>query len=436
MRRQTLGRILVYAILTCMYHEAVFAASPCSIRKLISKPNKTYTIRNKHCFTDTLIVPANCTLSFKGGALCGPIRFSNTLLKGNVNLVGSTVEGTLQNTRVDAGWFCHRDGKTDDGPIIQTLISVADTIIFPKGRYYLEKPHEIKLPLPPELVRLVNYPIGITRSNLSLIGEDGATFVVSSVNGTICIYNQPYLQDACGNLLIDNIVFETHNDGKNFHEYWHSIKVVGVNGLMIRNCSFHDFLGDAICLSHYCDDRTTGERTRNCHVQIVGNTILGGNHYNTRNGISIISGEDVLITGNYICQTSRKDMPGAIDIEADNDVYTVRDIIIENNYIERCRGTAGGICLNTNAKGGPASNVRISDNYIKNCTYGLAFVVNGKNKCENITILNNVIESDTEPYIFVGNGTTRNWSFTGNQFKRKSSRKFGGNIHFSKLITD
>ena len=423
-------------ILLLMSHATVRAINPCDIRKLLSKPNRTYTIRHKYAFTDTLRIPDNCTLLFKGGSLSGPIHFSNTRLAGTVNLIGSIAKGTIQNGSINAAWFCYRDGKTDDAPIIQSLVDIADTVFFPKGRYYLEKPHEVKFPLSPELKGRVNYPIGITHSNLSLIGEDGATFIVSTVNGIICIYNKPFENNVCGNILINNLVFETKNDGGRFHEFWHSIKVVGVNGLTISNCKFDDFWGDAICLSHYCDDAKTGERTRNKNVKIINNTIVGGKHHNTRNGVSIISGEDVLISGNYIGRTSKSDMPGAIDIEADNDVYTVRNIIIDNNVIENCRGTAGGICVHTNKKGGPAHNVTISNNHIKNCTYGLAFVVDGINQCSNISVSNNTVESDTEPYIFVGEGTTNNWYFQGNNFKKRTSRKIGGKIHFTNLRID
>lgn len=434
LKKNKISSIIILFLVACMWCSSLSATNKYDsphgkVQQLFNKKNNSYTIRYNHTFTDTLRIPNNCKIVFKGGSLRGPIEFNNTKISGIPDMKGATVSGTVANDQIEASWFCYMDGMTDDAPSINSIINICNKIHFEKGAYFLNKQHQINMNLHGVLRDRVTAPIGITRSNLTLVGDSGANFIVSSVDNTICIYSKPYdTTNVCKNISIEGITFTTKNEGKNFHEFWNSIKIIGVKGLVIKNCIFNDFWGDAICLSHYCDDEKTGERTRNSNVSIINNKIVGGKHHNTRNGISIISGENVLIQGNSICETTAEEMPGAIDIEADNSVYTVRNIRIINNVIENCFGTAGGICVHTNAKGGPAFDIDIVGNYIKNCTYGLAFVVHANYKSGNITVRGNIVESDTEPYVFYGNGKSTNWLFSNNQFKKKTWRKIGGKM--------
>ena len=172
---------------------------------------------------------------------------------------------------------------------------------------------------------------------------------------------------------------------------------------------------------------------RNSHVIIRDNIIVGGAHHNTRNGVSVQNGYDVLIDNNYIKSCAREGMPGAIDIEANNTAFTVRYITVSNNTIEDCRGTAGGICVHANSLGGEARNIRILNNCIKNCSYGLAFVVNSDYTTDSYLIQGNIVDEDTYPYIFVGTGKSKNWVVKDNIFRKKVPTSFPGSIRVINL---
>lgn len=61
----------------------------------------------------------------------------------------------------------------------------------------------------------------------------------------------------------------------------HTIKLIGVNGMIIKDCRFDDFWGDAICLSHYGDNPKTGERSRNQNIKLLSNSIIGSAYHIT-----------------------------------------------------------------------------------------------------------------------------------------------------------
>ena len=236
----------------------------------------TYVIRYSHQFTDTLFVSQNSVIRFEGGRLSGPIVFNNTELSGQVIIKGSSIRGNISNDKFDASWLCAMDGVTDDAKNINEMIEVCGHVFFPKGTYRLISQYDPTGKVPQKLHKSIKAHIGICSSNVELIGETGASFVTNDSLGTICLFSKPnQIQNSIKNIRIKNITFNVHNDGIVFHEFLHTIKTIGVNGLTIENCTFNDFWGDAICLSHYGDNRRTGERTLNQNIRIIGN-ILGG----------------------------------------------------------------------------------------------------------------------------------------------------------------
>lgn len=405
------------------------------IGSFFNKEKTTYIIRYHHIFTEIAIVPNGCEIIFQGGSLRGPIVFNKTKLSGSVDLKGSTLSGNVANKYFDADWLCYKDGEHDDAANINMMINICDKVIFKSGKYLLSSQHR-----GPRVENVLNEwqadaHIGIARSNVELIGaEEDVIFFTAKPYMTICIYSPPYRFDkTVRNIKIQNITFKVENDGRNFNQLLHTIRVMGVDGLTIRNCFFDDFWGDAICLHSYGDLPSTGERTRNSNVVIKDNYIKGGLHHSTRNGVSVVNGVNVRIENNIIEETSRYDMPGAIDVEANSDAFSIDNITIKGNIIRNCGGTAGGICINSKGLRAPASNIKIIDNHISNCSYGLAFVVQTEGVTKNYTVIGNVVEEDTKPLIFVGNGKSSNWIFKNNVFKKMTTVKIPGNIRVDGL---
>lgn len=401
---------------------------------LFTKSNATYILNFHHTFKDTLYMPPNCKIVFDGGGLSGPIVFNKTSLCGDVNIKGSSISGSIKNKFFNASWLCLKDGVTDDAPAINQMMMLCETIYFPKGEYRLVSKYEA-MDVEEYYRGRIHSHLGINKSNITLKGEKGACLITSEPLGLLTIYSRPYdIENSIQNIRIEGLSFKVLNDGINFHEFMLTIETMGVNGLTIKNCFFDDFWGDAICLSHYGDTPDSGERTRNQNIKIVKNTIVGGEHHSNRNGISVINGKNILIKGNIIKNTSRKDMPGAIDVEANNTAYTVENIRIENNIIEGCRGTAGGICINANGHGGPAHRILIKNNTIRRCTSGLAFVVKADGTTGEYKVIDNYVDKETLPYQFVGEGSSRNWIFSGNNFDRFIRMEIPGTIKVDNLV--
>ena len=398
------------------------------IQDLFHSENMRYVIRYDHQFKDTLVIPRNCELLFRGGSLSGPIFFRGTLLSGNVNLKGSTIKGQVRNKTFNASWLCAMNGVTDDANSINEIIKVCKNIFFPKGEYRLVSSYEKLLPM--------KFHIGISDDNISLFGEEGTVFLTKEKLGFICVFSKPNnIPGSVKNVSIKNIIFKTENNGLNFLEWTHAIQVVGVNGFRVENCIVEDFWGDGICLNHYGDTPETGERTRNQNVVILNNKIIGGDSHNNRNGISVINGKNVLIKGNIIKNTSRRDMPGGIDIEPNNSAYTIEDIRIEDNVLEDIKGSGGAICLVV-FDGGPAHGVTIKGNHIKNSINGIFLYVKTEGTSNDIAIKNNIIDSDTRPLFFVGKGKSRNWTIKGNTFGRSFKQNIPGDIKVENLVVE
>lgn len=412
----------------------VYDRSDNSAREFFSKSNVKYIIRHTHKF-DSISIPENSELFFDGGSLSGSIYFNNTYLSGNVRLRGSKLFGAISNRCFYSNWLCYGDSKHDDAQNINSMLSVCDNIIFQAGTYNLKSFHRPNPMLNKKFVNSVVAHIGIFQSNKHLIGEDSVAFLIEDEKQTCCIYSIPgNIDKSISNIGISNIQFVVKNKKDEFHEFFHTIKTIGVNGLSIKDCTFYDFLGDAICLSHYGDNPSTGERTRNSNVIISGNTIWGSSH-NNRNGISVINGEEVRICNNCIYETSSANMPGAIDIEANNSAYTINRITIEENEIVGSKGSGAAIGVICNKKNAPAYNIIIKNNRISRSNRGLLFIISNEDCTENFEISGNFVDEYTSPYYFGGKGYSKNWKCFDNHFKKKISSKIGGNINIQNLKT-
>ena len=428
----------VFLLLFCLHlcigmasAQAIYDSKDSNINALFKNGKAKYLISFHHVFEDTLRLPDGCELAFEGGSLSGPIVMNKTKLSGRVNLKGASLSGSVSNSQFDASWLCAMDGVTDDAKSINEMIEVCGKVFFPRGTYSLISRYNPKGKVPKKLYKAIKTHIGICSSDMELIGEDGTNFVTDDSLSTICLFSKPkQIAKSIRNIKIKNITFNVHNDGVNFHEFLHTIKTIGVNGLEIEYCTFNDFWGDAICLSHYGDNPRTGERTLNQNVRIVGNTINGDSH-NNRNAISVISGKNVLIKNNTIKNTSRRDMPGGIDVEPNNSAYTIDNIRIENNHIEGSYGKGIMVLARKEAR---VHHVEILSNEIKNCgKCGIFVGVATDNTSDSIIIKQNHVHADTRPYQFYGKGKSKNWIVSDNIFELPIRQSIPGDIQVENL---
>ena len=428
MKRVAYMKYQIIAVLIGLLFSMTAAAVPtyydtagCNIHELFKLGQGRYVLRYTHKFRDTLYVPQGSELRFKGGRLIGPVVFNATKLSGNVNLKGSHIKGTMRNNKFNASWLCAMDGVTDDAPCVNEIIAVCGNVFFPKGTYRFVSAYNRE-----------NFHIGICKDNVTLLGEKGTIFLTKEKLGMVCVFSKPYdIPNSVKNIKLSGITFRTVNDGSVFLQWTHAIQMKGVNGFTIENCTIEDFWGDGICLNHYGDNPETGERSRNQNVRIINNTITGESH-NNRNGISVINGQNVLIQENVIRNTSRHDMPGAIDVEPNNSAYTIENIRIIGNIIEGSRGGCGAIelCM---FNGGPGRHIYVEDNYIRNSNMGIYVVVKTEDTTEHFVIRNNHVAADTPPYKFVGRGKSKDWIISGNTFERPTDQRLFGDLQIENL---
>lgn len=402
----------------------------CDVTQLFTQKKAVYIVSHNHSF-DKLVLPKGCEVYFNGGSLNGDISFNDNYISGKIKLHGCKFNGTIANDSFEAGWICTGNGKADDAQGINEAIKICKTIHFQRGTYLLTSLHQPLADLADSFHEAVKSHIGINESGISLIGDQGACLLSKDINRVITIYsgiNQ--IKNSINDIHIEGLTFRVLNDGKEFHEFVHTIKTLGVSNLAITNCQFFDYWGDAVSLSHYGDDPSTGERTRNSNIIIEGNYIDGGNH-NNRNGISIISGYNVKIINNTFIETSRKGMPGAIDIEANNSVYTVKNIEITNNVIDN--STTCGISIYCNKKGAPAHNIKINNNAISNCYYGIKIEIYSDYSTSNFAIYNNDVTNSKRPFACWGEAKSRNWKIKDNKFPGVKRTNMVGDIKVERL---
>ena len=393
-----------------------------NLQQLFMHGRGNYVLRYHHEFSDTLFIPDGCELEFEGGKLAGPIMFNNTQLSGKVNLKGAHIMGSVSNATFDASWICAMDGVTDDATSINEMIATSGNIFFPHGTYRLISSYKQE-----------KFHIGINHDDIVLTGENGTVFLTKERLGMVCVFSKPYdIEGSVRNIRLKGITFRTENDGSEFLEWTHAIQLMGVNGFTIEDCIIDDFWGDGICLDHYGDTPETGERARNQNVRIENCSITGGSHHNNRNGISVINGQNVMIKNNTIQNTSKKDMPGAIDVEPNNSAYTIENIWIVGNKISGSRGSCGAIelCM---FNGGPGHHIYVEDNDISDSNMGIYIYLNTDNTTEHFVIRNNHVAADTPPYKFVGSGKSKDWIIGGNRFERSSTQSIPGDLHIDNL---
>lgn len=398
--------------------------------------SKTVLVVDSNIEIDKLELPSNIELHFNGGSLKGQIVFNNTYLSGKIRLQGSTISGSVANDCFEAGWICHGNGERDDAESINQILGVCKNIHFNRGTYLLSSYHKINPELQEQFQSSVKSHVGIYQDDITLTGEDGAAFLIEDKGVAVCVYSRPEnIKNSTRNIVIKDLTFRVENDGKEFHEFVHTIKMVGVNKIIVDNCKFFDYLGDAICLSHYGDTPQTGERTRNSNVSITNNYIDGNSH-NNRNGISLISAYRVLVIGNTIVESSKGNMPGAIDIEANNSAYTTERIVIRNNIISRCNGGVGSISVVSNSLEAPAKSIVIQGNYIESSANGICILVESQESSGYFKVLDNTFFDCKNPMIFRGKGKSKNWVIKGNKYNNLLKPKIGGDIQVTNLKTD
>lgn len=361
--------------------------------------------------TSDLIVPRNITFEPTPGSLIGgsySFIVSGGFVHGPNHVFTSAVNVRFErgsNTEIYIEWW--RDSEFPDDSFACNAASRSISGIGSKiqllGKYY-------------------------TVSNWDVYGETTIQGVGSST-----IINQKYSSSTNYGLSVNrgsggtsnpednqkNLVFRDFKmvgtvvtDG--FREHAHLMNFNAVSNVLIENVIFEGFRGDGI----YLGTTNVGALERHNQDIVIRNCFFDGVNHNNRNAISVIDGNGVLIEGCTFKNTTRSDMPGAIDLEPDSDSFAViKNIRINNNKFSNIYGSINGAVIQVflplaqSELDTPSSNIIISNNQI-DCystsgrSNGIAIrqrqSVTDSTYPNNIIIENNQVSRSRRPFYHMG----------------------------------
>lgn len=218
------------------------------------------------------------------------------------------------------------NGIADDTAAIQAAMTAENAVYFPPGTYLVSSPITLK-------------------SNNMIFGA-GASSVIS-YTGTATSQGALYANSGSASVYVENLVVQNIKvlgqvATAGFSEFVHLIAFHGVRNCLIDSCEIVGFRGDGIIFG---SGNVAGQERHNVDVT-VSNCYIDGVNNDNRNGISVIDGNGVTIENNYFTRCTKSTMPGAIDIEPDDNIYhVVKNISIRNNRIYDCRGGVGAITV-------------------------------------------------------------------------------------------
>lgn len=206
------------------------------------------------------------------------------------------------------------------------------------------------------------------------------------------------------NLIISGSV---RQDG--FSEHCHLLNFNAVSNLIIENCSIKGFRGDGLYLGSSNIPKT--ER-HNENVKII-NCDFDGEINDNRNSITIIDGSNVLVDNCRFSNCTRQDMPASIDIEPNDNSFSV----LKNINIRNCsfKNVGGYACISMflpisqTGLSNPQSGLTIENCRVECSTAKHVLSLVQRNKGDkqitfnNIIINNNTFSSrDSSAFFFSG----------------------------------
>lgn len=226
------------------------------------------------------------------------------------------------------------DGTTNDTTAIQAAIDAAEAagggiVYFPTATY-------------------ICHGLTIEGSNITLMGAGWGSVlkqVAGASDNTHLITSLGTSTATTGNrtgLRFIGLQFLGRIDTDAATQFVHLLAISGVSDVLIDNCLFKAWRGDALYIG---SGITTSVERHNERVRVQNCTFDGVTKTN-RNGITVIDATGLWITRCGFMNCTATDRPGAIDIEPNNNAYhRVRDLHVERNYFENVGGNVGVIIL-------------------------------------------------------------------------------------------
>ena len=301
-------------------------------------------ISNQQSLQTSVTVPSNVHLRFQTGALLvitpgatatinGPLEaglfqiFAGT---GLVNFKGGIIKEVYPQW-----WGAKGDGITNDTRAVQQSINaiargnIAD-VVFVKGTY---------------LVDTI-----VLDSNVNIVGQGWNSIIKHNKYGyRFCLSINPNREgtpnpvDNKHDITIRDIQLRGTVDTDGFSEGTHLLNINAATQVVISKCKFVGWRGDAI----YLGSSNVAKTERHNQNIVISECVFNGLNNDNRNAISIIDGDNISINKCSFANCTRRNMPGAIDLEPDreNSFAILRNITISNNSFKRIGGFGGVISV-------------------------------------------------------------------------------------------
>lgn len=371
----------------------------------------------------TITIPEGCILEFQGGSFTnGTIVFNDTFIEAKPNIFSGSIilKGTILNSSFNMDWWKVKPNSNNDfREIIQCTVNVANRdIIFNEGVYIIKGLRNTIDTAYPGISR--QFDGIIPKSNINFIGSNTTLLCDES---SYYIFNTQFTSDSETSEVVNNLSFKNITfkyEGSTFIEYSCLLNLESVTDLNIDNCNFIGWRGDAIQIAFR--NNTVYNKVMPCIVKdvFIRNCYFDGITKNNRQAISFLNGENVLIDNCTFKNTTRTNMPGAIDFEPELRSAVIKDITINNCRFDNIGGSVGCICFVVSASG-LAKNINILNCTFQNSNNGLSIygyassdgTVVENSPC-NININNNIFDNIKVLNFVIGG--VENVVFNGNTF--------------------
>jgi hypothetical protein len=341
---------------------------------------------------DDLKVPNTIHLKLGNGAAISVASGKTLTLHGLLSApverifigTGNVVFDSNARQRVFPQWWGAKgDGIAEDSDALQASINSFSNkggeIFIPDGTYVIDF-------------------LGI-KSNISVIGNSSKAILKQKKGARYCIStnyhnartNSP--MNPHNNIKFSNITFLGTVATDGFSEFMPLLDIRGSRNVYISKCNFIGFRGDGVYIG------VTGASDKIYHNSeiIISGCIFDGVNKNNRNGVSIIDCDGIVIEKCKFRNTSRSDMPGAIDFEPDYKYNIIRNIVLSQNSFENIGGN-NIIQISINNKlarlDNPIENVEITKNVINGDGKSNGIYIGQPQLADDQATPNNILISD------------------------------------------
>lgn len=371
-----------------------------------------------------------------GYSMVGGVVSSTALASAGGGALVGVHGGTLDQyvgERVSATQYGLSTSGTPQGnsKAIMDALDANDIVFIPAGRYVCDR-------------------ILLTKNNKTLYGAGWGTILVTADVLSLTLQDGSSTKQV-GLLHVDSLSATEQISGYSissmqlegtvsrlgFKEHEHLVSLNGARSFTFNHMLIRGFRGDGIVLG---SGGTDAAERHNNHIYGDGVCFDGINKQN-RQCLSIVDGSQVRFSNGYMINSTRSDMPGAMDIEPMNKFETCQDIEVSGYFITNVGGSSGVMGFYADSQGlgvdkflNPPRNIRFVGNTIIDCNntggaFGMKldrYSAGPTGPRNEVLIAHNYVVGTTRVGIMIG--------MSGVRHVNNTYRAIGGALHVGQKV--